>query len=334
MVPRKGLVPRHIARAALCGSLILVSSAAPVKAQGFFDFLFGSSGPKPGANAPVAATAKPPSVVPAATEYRPAPRGPATGQSTPRPSGGARYRTVCVRLCDGYYWPISHDATRSQFYRDAETCRSQCDNDARLFFAPSPGADINAAVDQRGLAYASLDTAFLYRKQRVAGCVCKPVPWSAREMNRHRTYALEAVAERNAAEADREALAKLAEASPAGAGAPDAEPSHKAVAADRTPGESNPGTSPIGAVRPPVTVTAGLAAETATRLEAVAMPSLANDVPPLVAAAVREPRLALLSSITPPAVTPPRKGQVAEIIGRHHIEPVSTARFGTAGERR
>lgn len=333
MVPRNGLVPRHTARAALSGFLILAFSAAPVKAQGFFDFLFGSSGPKPGASAPIAATAKPPSVASGATEYRPALRGPATGPSTPRTSGGARYRTVCVRLCDGFYWPISHDATRSQFYRDAETCRSQCDNEARLFFAPSPGADINAAVDQRGLAYTSLDTAFLYRKQRVAGCVCKPVPWSARELNRHRTYALEAAAERNAAEADREALAKLANASSPAA-------SNAALPAATT--EDNPEAdigerdAPLAVAATPLIAVGGALAAASAGLPSTpaAVPSVAKDMPPLVAAAVRGPRFALLSSITPPVAALLGEGQVAEIIGRHHIEPLSAARFGIAGERR
>ncbi len=330
MVSRKGLAPRRMALAVLSVGIVMMMFAAPANAQGFFDFLFGSAGAKPATPAPVAAIARPPIGLPGATEYRPALRGPASSQQTSRASGGARFRTVCVRLCDGYYWPISQDATRSQFYRDAESCRSQCDNEARLFFAPSPGADINAAVDQRGLAYAKLDTAFLYRKQRVAGCVCKPVPWSAREMHRHRTYALEAAAELKAAEADRQALARLAEASREGA--PDLGRPLAVSEADHASGDRQPATSSAAAGSLPIAAAAGFA--DAPSIPPDSIPALAKDMPSLVAAAVRAPRFALLMSTPPVAVSSAEADRVADIVGRHHIEPLSAARGSIAGERR
>ena len=51
--------------------------------------------------------------------------------SLPRGNGEA-YRTVCVRLCDGYYWPISFGAGSAEFSRDsppaskAAACRPSC----------------------------------------------------------------------------------------------------------------------------------------------------------------------------------------------------------------
>ena len=37
--------------------------------------------------------------------------------------GGDTYRTVCVRTCDGYYYPISFSTNASRFREDEMTCR-------------------------------------------------------------------------------------------------------------------------------------------------------------------------------------------------------------------
>ncbi len=99
------------------------------------------------------------------------------------------HRTVCVRMCDGFYWPISFSASRSKFYRDANTCSSSCKSEAKLFHFPSNGGQIEDAVDLTGRAYARLPAAFKYRKALVQGCTCKPEPWSDAELDRHRAYA-------------------------------------------------------------------------------------------------------------------------------------------------
>ena len=61
-------------------------------------------------------------------------------------SGKGGQRTVCVRLCDGYYWPVSFQTKRSQFQKDARACESSCTGEARLFHYPSFG-EIHDAVD-------------------------------------------------------------------------------------------------------------------------------------------------------------------------------------------
>jgi len=38
----------------------------------------------------------------------------------------ATYRTLCVRLCDGYYFPVSFSTLPNHFQRDADQCQSQC----------------------------------------------------------------------------------------------------------------------------------------------------------------------------------------------------------------
>ena len=108
------------------------------------------------------------------------------------PEGSGSYTTVCVRMCDGFHFPISYKIQRSRFYRDADICRSRCGMaDARLFYHPSTGsnADMNAAVDLTGRSYADLPIAFLHRKRRVSGCTCRPEPWSTASTSRHERYA-------------------------------------------------------------------------------------------------------------------------------------------------
>ena len=99
------------------------------------------------------------------------------------------YRTLCVRTCDGFYFPISDSVRRARLYSDARTCTQRCDGEARLFYYPTNGGSVETMVDLSGRRYASLPTAFLYRKNLVAGCACKPEPWSPQEAARHRGYA-------------------------------------------------------------------------------------------------------------------------------------------------
>jgi hypothetical protein len=106
--------------------------------------------------------------------------------------GGERFRTVCVRTCDGYYWPISFSTSREQFLADEAQCETSCNGGAQLFYHPNPGGGMADAVDLSGRAYTQLANAFLYRKKRIEGCICRPAPWSEAERARHRQYAREA----------------------------------------------------------------------------------------------------------------------------------------------
>lgn len=109
-----------------------------------------------------------------------------------RPREFGTYRTLCVRLCDGYYFPISFSATRDRFARDAKTCESSCGGQARLFVYRNPGADVEDMVDLQDQPYRKLSTAFLYRTEYVPACRCKPNPWDSEARDRHRVYALTA----------------------------------------------------------------------------------------------------------------------------------------------
>jgi Protein of unknown function (DUF2865) len=89
------------------------------------------------------------------------------------------YRTLCVRLCDGFYFPVSFATSEGGLARDAEQCRASCGVEARLFYHPNPGGSVETMLDLTGRAYSALPMAFKYRKTLVAGCLCRPQPLSA-----------------------------------------------------------------------------------------------------------------------------------------------------------
>lgn len=97
---------------------------------------------------------------------------------SPSPSGYGTYRTLCVRLCDGYYWPISYTTVRGRLNADAQHCQSSCGSDAKLFFHANPGGSVDTMVDLEGKPYANLPNAFRYREEYDSNCRCKPEPWS------------------------------------------------------------------------------------------------------------------------------------------------------------
>lgn len=102
---------------------------------------------------------------------------------------GHTYTTVCVRLCDGAYFPVSYSTDRRHFARDEAVCKSRCAAPARLFVRPNPGGSIEAMMDRSGHSYAALPTAFQFRRGMAAGCSCKADPWDQAEIARHASYA-------------------------------------------------------------------------------------------------------------------------------------------------
>ncbi|MDP3898163.1 MAG: DUF2865 domain-containing protein, partial [Mesorhizobium sp.] len=93
--------------------------------------------------------------------------------------GGGAYRTLCVRTCDGYYFPISYSSSRRDFDRDQQNCETMCPGtDVRLFSHRVPDEESENMVAADGTAYTDLPTAFKYRDvnfSRPATCGCNPV---------------------------------------------------------------------------------------------------------------------------------------------------------------
>jgi len=104
-------------------------------------------------------------------------------------SKGGTYRTLCVRLCDGFYFPISYSTLPWRFAADAQRCEQSCPTKSRLFVHRNPGQGVDAMVDLHGHPYASLPTAFLHRIKYVADCTCRGNPWDEVAVARHRALA-------------------------------------------------------------------------------------------------------------------------------------------------
>ena len=181
--------PAAVAAVAL---LALASGVQSVAAQSFFETLFGppswkQTAPPPRTFSPgPSGIGIPPSRMP--ERYSPAPRD---DDDTGRSSRSGGYRTLCVRTCDGYYFPINQSTSRGGLLKDSDACRQRCGStESRLFYAPAGSVDMNDAVDLQGRSYARLQNAFLYRKRLINGCTCKSDPWTEAELIRHRKYAI------------------------------------------------------------------------------------------------------------------------------------------------
>ena len=105
-----------------------------------------------------------------------------SGEGEPAPSGdlanpeaqGGSLRTVCVRTCDGYYFPISYATNASRFAQDEKTCQRMCPAaEVMLFSYPTQGADITQATSINGQPYTSLPNALKYRTEFNPSCSCK-----------------------------------------------------------------------------------------------------------------------------------------------------------------
>ncbi len=84
------------------------------------------------------------------------------------------FRTVCVRTCDGYYFPISYSTVSSHFADDEHSCQRLCPAaEVALYSFHNPGEEIEQAVSASGQPYTALPNAFHYRKEFTAACSCR-----------------------------------------------------------------------------------------------------------------------------------------------------------------
>jgi len=94
----------------------------------------------------------------------------------------ASYRTMCVRLCDGFYFPISFSTLGSRFSEDEAKCQDQCAAPAELFVYKNPGEDVEQMISLTGKPYDTLENAWRHRKEYVKGCSCKPEEYSVHQI--------------------------------------------------------------------------------------------------------------------------------------------------------
>jgi hypothetical protein len=117
---------------------------------------------------------------------------PEGSRSSPRssPRSYTGYRTICVRSCDGGFFPVSFSTSEGNLGRDQTTCSNACPG-ARLYYSRVHGDEIDDMVDLSGQRYSKLPNANLFKTQYVESCKCKPHAWEDASIERHRVYALE-----------------------------------------------------------------------------------------------------------------------------------------------
>jgi len=94
--------------------------------------------------------------------------------STPPGPMGGTFRTVCVRTCDGFYFPISYSTSPDRFRDDELTCQRMCPaSEVSLYTYHNPGEEMTQAVSLSGRLYTELPAAFQYRKAMSPECSCR-----------------------------------------------------------------------------------------------------------------------------------------------------------------
>lgn len=100
--------------------------------------------------------------------------GPGAIIGSPDAGVGNTYRTLCVRTCDGYYFPISYSTSPAKFAEDEKTCQAMCPAaEVALYTHRNPGEDVSQAISTAGRNYTELPNAFAYRKAFNPSCGCK-----------------------------------------------------------------------------------------------------------------------------------------------------------------
>ncbi|MCC3243965.1 DUF2865 domain-containing protein [Methylocystis sp. WRRC1] len=162
--------------AAIAAGLAVAFLLAPAEgqAEGLFDFLFGPdptparpSAPPPRAPRDSAPSRRASAHKGAVGELRfakPGEGGPGQGE----PSTGG----YCVRICDGYYFPLikSTRATRQQ------SCEFACPSAPMEIY---DGGSIETARNYKGERYTALKTAFAFRDKASVNCSCNDPKSSA-----------------------------------------------------------------------------------------------------------------------------------------------------------
>ncbi len=90
-------------------------------------------------------------------------------------SQGGTFRTLCVRTCDGYYYPISFATTSARFIDDEAACKATCPASDVALYSHRTNEDERSAMSISGRPYTDLPNAFRYRQQFDAACSCRKV---------------------------------------------------------------------------------------------------------------------------------------------------------------
>jgi hypothetical protein len=129
---------------AYCRGGVQVAATQP---RGFFETLFGG---------------------------RPNPQQPEIMAPSPEdepPRGGSM--AVCVKSCDGSFFPVSYSAHRGNLDELNDLCRALCPNAEVTLYTRSLSRDMKSAVSIDGEPYRDTQNAFKFEKSVEPSCSCK-----------------------------------------------------------------------------------------------------------------------------------------------------------------
>ena len=96
------------------------------------------------------------------------------GQLSSTARGFGTYRTLCVRTCDGYYFPISFSTVAGQVRRGrADLPADVPGRGGGPLHPPQSRRGREAMVSLAGEPYSALPTAFRYRQEYDKACTCR-----------------------------------------------------------------------------------------------------------------------------------------------------------------
>jgi len=91
-----------------------------------------------------------------------------------RSYGKAKVRSLCVRTCDGYAFPVSFSTRTKNLEKDAEACANLCPGrDMELFFHRAKNESMAQSISYaNGTDYAALPAAFAFKQKFDPSCSC------------------------------------------------------------------------------------------------------------------------------------------------------------------
>lgn len=129
--------------------------AAVPRERGLFERLFGGG--------------------PREQDYREIPVEPDPEERDPSERGSRNgSKAVCVRTCDGGFFPVSYSARRRNLGDLEELCSALCPNAETKLYTYYPGKEIDEAVSIEGEPYSSLVNAGKFKTRFDPACTCKP----------------------------------------------------------------------------------------------------------------------------------------------------------------
>lgn len=118
---------------------------------------------------------------------------PSTKKSNIRTAPSGTYRTLCVRLCDGYYWPVSFSTTSDGLGEDKESSEVELRRPGQAVLLPQSRRTAGGCGGFEGRALHAAR-----ERLPVSQRVCEPVQVSARSLGSRLARSAQAVCDARA----------------------------------------------------------------------------------------------------------------------------------------